>query len=181
MMSATCRSSSKSSQVYMTRFLDRKSRIRNVSCEYARADHAQPGEFTRFAQQLPAGDECLQNDVAEFGMMIEQLPQGIRRKLISLDGAASDGAHDGWVARQLGHVAGESAGFVNRDPLRAIAGNVDNFHLSRLDDVKIPNACPASNSGCPSRKLFLTVSEQPSRLAIWAAVNFGKATERRSR
>ena len=45
----------------------------------ARADHAQAGEVPRLAQKLAAGDERLQDDVAQVRVMVEELPQRSRR------------------------------------------------------------------------------------------------------
>ena len=41
----------------------------------ARADHAQPGEVRRLPQELPPGDERLEDDVAERRALVQDLPQ----------------------------------------------------------------------------------------------------------
>ena len=76
----------------------------------ARADHAQAGEVPRLAQELPAGDEGLQDDVAQLRVVVQDLPQGVGRHLVDFAIAPGDGADERRAAGQLRHLAGELPG-----------------------------------------------------------------------
>ncbi len=128
---------SRSSQVKSTRFLARKSRTRKRVLGVARADHAQAGEVPGLAQELPAGDERLQDDVAQVGALVQDLAQGLGRHLVDLAVGPGDGARDGGAAGQLRHVAGELARPVDRDRLRCVAGLVHDLDLAGLDDEEL--------------------------------------------
>ena len=91
----------------------------------------------RLAQELPPGDERLQDDVAQVRMVVQELPQGVGRYLVDFAIAAGDGADDRRAAGQLRHVAGELAGPVDRDGLRLLAGFVHDLDLARLDDEEL--------------------------------------------
>ena len=56
----------------------------------ARADHAQAGEVFRLVQELPARDERLEDEVADFRVMIDELPQRVGRQLVDFAIAAGD-------------------------------------------------------------------------------------------
>src|SRR5207249_9457757 len=97
-------------------------------------DHPQAGEIRRRAQQLPPGDERLQDDVARGRALVQNLPQDIARHLVYFGVAAGDRADHRRIAGQMRHVAGELALAVDRDGLRVVAGIIDDFHLAGLDD-----------------------------------------------
>ena len=42
-----------------------------------RSDHSQAGEVCRLAQELPAGDECLEDDVAQSRTLVQCLPERV--------------------------------------------------------------------------------------------------------
>jgi hypothetical protein len=49
-----------------------------------RADHAQAGEAARFAKELPAGDERLQDDVGQVRALVQDLAQGVGGDFVDL-------------------------------------------------------------------------------------------------
>ena len=100
----------------------------------ARADDAQAGEIPRLAQQLPPGDERLQDDVAQVRMIVQEMPQGVGRDLVDFGIAPSDGPDDRRAAGQLRHVACELPGPEDRDGPRLFAGLVHDLDLAGLDD-----------------------------------------------
>ena len=88
-------------------------------------------------QELPPGDERLQDDVAQVGVVVQELPQGVGRDLVDLAIAPGDGADDRRAAGQLRDVAGELPGAVDRDGLRRLAGLVHDLDLAGLDDEEV--------------------------------------------
>ena len=94
-------------------------------------------KLARLAQELPAGDERLQDDVAQVRVVVQELPQGVGRHLVDFAIAPGDGADDRRAAGQLRHVAGELPGPVDRDGLRRLAGFVHDLDLARLDDEEL--------------------------------------------
>ena len=103
----------------------------------ARADHAQAREVSRLAQKLPAGDERLQDEVAEVRVMVDELPQRVGRYLVDFAIAAGNGADERRSAGQLRHVAGELAGSLDGDGFRRVAGFVHDLDLAGLDDEEL--------------------------------------------
>ena len=75
----------------------------------ARADHAQARERARLAQQLPAGDEGLQDDVAEIRALVEHLPSERAGDGVDLAVAGRTARDDRRGAGQVRDVAGELA------------------------------------------------------------------------
>ncbi len=100
----------------------------------ARADDAQPGEAGRLAQELAAGDERLEDDVAQVRALVQHAPQALAGDLDDLAPAPRDGADERRGARQVGDFAGKFARAVNGDPPRLVARRVDDLDLARLDD-----------------------------------------------
>ena len=107
--------------------------VRGVS----RADHPQAGEVGRLAQELPAGDERLKDDVAQVRAQVQHAPQRLARNLNHLAAAAGDGADDRRGAGQVGNVAGELALAMDGDPLRLVARIIDDLDLARLHDEEL--------------------------------------------
>ena len=147
---STCGSVSRSSQVNSTRFLARKSRTRNVSAEYARADHAQAREIARLTQELPPGDERLKDDVAQVRALVQDAPQRLGRNLKDLAVAPGDGADDRRGAGQLGDVAGELALVVDGDALRLVARESTISTSPDLTMKNLKSRSPTAKSVCPS-------------------------------
>ena len=75
----------------------------------ARADHPQPREVRRRPQQLPPGDERLEDDVAERRALVDDPPQVVRGDLVGLAVAARHGADDRRRPGQVRDVPGELA------------------------------------------------------------------------
>ena len=117
------------SQILGQEFADPKGILR-----VARTDHAQASEVARLAQKLPAGDEGLQDNVAQFRVMIEKLPECIGRQLVNFTVASGDSFHQRRAAGHLRYFAREFAGLVDRDDLGRIPGLVDDLDLAGLDD-----------------------------------------------
>src|SRR5206468_1926441 len=95
------------------------------------------GKVRRLAEELPAGDECLKNNVAQVRALVEHAPQRLARDLEHLAAAPGNGADDGFSAGQVRDLAGELALAMDRDPLRLIAGIIDDFDLARLHDEEL--------------------------------------------
>ena len=101
-----------------------------------------PVKVSGSAQQLPAGDEGLQDHVAQVWLMIEQVAKCIGRQLINFAVAPGDGFDQCRAAGHLCYFARESARPVHRDYLGGIPSLVDNRDLARFDDKKIAVAIP---------------------------------------
>ncbi len=67
----------------------------------ARANHPQAREIRRFAEELPARDERLENDVAEGRALIQHLPQRLSRDFEYFALASRNRAEDGRRAGQV--------------------------------------------------------------------------------
>src|SRR5437667_462587 len=93
-----------------------------------------PSDAPYPATASPAGDECLQDDVAGGRALVQNPAQGIARHLVHLGVAAGDRADHRRIAGQMRHVTGELAFAVDRDGLRLIAGMIHDLHLAGLDD-----------------------------------------------
>jgi hypothetical protein len=103
----------------------------------AGAHHARARELARFAEDLPPGDECLQDRVADVGMAIEDLAEGVERHLVDFAFAARHAADEGWGAGHRGHLAGELAGPKDRDRPRSVPEFIDESNLARLHDGEL--------------------------------------------
>src|SRR6266849_10108792 len=55
-----------------------RQKISDAECvlRITRADYPQSRELARLPHQLPASDECLQDDIAQSRVLIQNLPQG---------------------------------------------------------------------------------------------------------
>ena len=124
-------------------------------------------KLARPGQELAPGDERLHDQVAQVGVVVEQLAQGVGRHLVGLAVGAGDGADDGRPAGHLRHVAGELAGAVDRDGLRLVAGFVHDLDLARLDDEEAGVAVAGREELFPGveRPELRQVSSGPARPA----------------
>src|SRR6266699_6205388 len=61
-----------------------RQKISDAECvlRITRTDYPQSRELTRLAHQLPASDECLQADIAQPRVLIQNLPQGLLGNLV---------------------------------------------------------------------------------------------------
>src|SRR5437764_881923 len=85
---------------------------------------------------MPAGDECLQNQIADLGVEIEELLEGVGREFVDFGIAAGVGAGHRRPATDLRQFADERAALVYDDAPRLVARFVNNFDLAREDDVE---------------------------------------------
>ena len=99
-----------------------------------RADDAQAHELCRLPQDLPPGDERLEDDVAQARMIIQEMSQSVRGYLVDYGIATSDGLDDRWAAGQLRHVACELTGPEDHDSPWRLTGFVHDLDRARLDD-----------------------------------------------
>ena len=83
----------------------------------------------RLAQELTAGDERLQDDVAEIRALVEDLLEERAGDGVDLAVAARHGGEDRRGAGQVRHVAGELAAAVDGDGLRRLTGLVEDLDL----------------------------------------------------
>src|SRR5207248_3493134 len=79
-------------------------------------------------------DERLQNKIAQLRILIQYLPKFCLRHFINLTIGSRDRTHDLRTASQMANVAREISGALHPDRLRLIAGDIDNFKFTRLDD-----------------------------------------------
>src|SRR5712692_966695 len=63
-----------------------RQKIPDTECvlRIARTDYPQSRKLARLAHQLPASDECLQDDIAQLRVLIQNLPQGLLGNLVGL-------------------------------------------------------------------------------------------------
>src|SRR5205085_12631768 len=71
-----------------------------------RSDHAQPGEIGRLSHHLPARDECLQDEIAQLRILIQNLTQRRVRDFVDFAFGPGDAADHLRVAGQMPDVAG---------------------------------------------------------------------------
>ena len=146
----------------------------------ARADHADAHELAGLAQELAAGDERLHDDVAQVGVVVDELAQGLGRHLVDFAIPPGDGIDDRRAARQLGHVAGELPGPLDRDGPRGLPGFVHDLDLARLDDEELEVPVTDLEELFPIPVLASFVKGQRSSAASWDSSSLGKATDRKS-
>ena len=116
-----------------------------------RADHAQASEVFRLAQHLPAGDERLEDDVAEFRVTVDQSRKTSGRQLVDFAIAPGDGADERGSAGQLRYVAGEFAGRRGRSTVFGVSP--DSSLISMRPDLMTKNLksrSPTSKSFSPA-------------------------------
>jgi hypothetical protein len=76
-------------------------------------------------------EECLEDHVADFGVVVDQLlERGVRHR-VGLDVAFRYRGDEGRTARELGDLSGEFAGLVDVHDPRRVFGFVQDFDLSR--------------------------------------------------
>ncbi len=102
-------------------------------------------------EEVAAGDEGPEDDVAQVRVDVQDLTQGIVRDLEDVALAPGDAAEDRRAPGQLGHLAGELPGPEGRDDLRLIAGVVDDLDLAGLDDVEVAVALRRLRRASPRR------------------------------
>src|ERR1700730_221074 len=117
-------------------------------------DSAQSDEPVQRTQQLPAGDERLQNDVAQLRILIQTLMQGLARQLVDFAIRLRDAAHHCRVPGQMSHVAGEVAGMMRGNGLWLVAGYIDNLNLARPNHEKLEVAIAGAKKRLARAKLF---------------------------
>ena len=83
------------------RFLDRKSRTRNVSCEYREPITRRPVKLSRFAEKLLASDERLEDDVAQIRAPVHDTAERVVRHRVDFTIGLGDGGDDRRTAREL--------------------------------------------------------------------------------
>src|SRR5882724_1643217 len=115
----------------------------------AGAEDAEAGEVSRLAQELPAGDEGLQDDVGQIRRLTEDLPQGRGRHLVDLAVAPGDGADHRRPAGQVRHVAGELPGSMDGDGFRRLARFVHDLDLAGADDEELEIAIAGLDEPMP--------------------------------
>ena len=98
------------------------------------ADDPYAGKGARLADELPSGDERLQDDVAQLRADVQQIPHRIVRDGINCSGGPRDAGDDRRPAGQVRHVPGEFASLVQPHQARRVAGQVQDLDRARLDD-----------------------------------------------
>src|SRR5205085_2063834 len=91
----------------------------------------------RLAQELPPGDERLQENIAHLGALIQDASYGSARNLIDLTASPSDCADDRRHAGQVRDISRKLPLAMDGDPLRLVAREIDDLDFTRLDDEKL--------------------------------------------
>lgn len=114
-----------------------------------RADHAQAGKASRFAQKLLPRDERLEDNVAQIRAPVQDVAKGFERHRVDFTIGLGEGCDDRRSARELRSLAGEFAGLVNDDDPRRISGLIADLDLTRLDDEELGIAIASSKERLP--------------------------------
>jgi hypothetical protein len=144
------------------------------------ADHAQAGEASRFAQELPPGDERLQDDVAQVRALVQHLAQSVGGDLVDLAIASRNGADQRLLAGQVVHVAGELPLTVEGDPPRSVPRLVQDLDASGLHDEELEILVADLDQDVPVGIALERRGGALARAAICVSSRTGKATECRS-
>ena len=146
----------------------------------ARADHAQSREVRRLAQQLPPGDERLQDDVAERRALVEDSAQVVGRDLVGLAIALGDGGDDRRAPVRC-EMSPVNSPFLWTTMVRGSYPVGSTMAISPdLTMKNLKSRAPAAYSTSPSRKVRGAALGHRPRAAIWLSSRTGKAVEWRS-
>ena len=141
----------------------------------ARADHAQAGEIGRLAQQLPAGDERLEDDVAQAGHWFRtcRRPRPRSRTLRNRRGRSPLTTAGVPVRCEMSPV--NSPCRWTGDRLRRVAGVVDDLDLARLDDEELEQTITDVDEG-----FTIAISFRGYRCAVRQVGNLVLIEDRKS-
>ena len=101
-----------------------------------RPNHSKPREIARLAQQLPTCDERLKNEIAQVGMVVDELLESLRAHLVHLTRATGVTAQQSRPAAELRQIAGEISWFVDGDRPRGVAGLIHDFDRATNENVE---------------------------------------------